>query len=1004
MIERQKKSKTSVTTVSVNNNKKKVDTTVDNNSGQEINNNINIKIQQPVEPAKKKKKRKYKKRIPKAVVDDFLNTLNAYTVEGGTDNGTSITDIKKLTEPEIIDLTNSLKVKISALKSSKEQEKLAPTQRLASQTTNYTQMPPRQSAGFQRTSLPAIQPVRTSLQQIEAPRSSLIPTAVIPEAPIPPSPIEQIPESPIEQIPESPIEISSAEIFYNTYYPNGIYTEIGKGRPTKEQLKQIITSNYFVTGINSKNKSDLALLFKKLYEESLPQPPQEELTFDESIDLYEDYLQYLVDTNNRTELETQYKNALGKEALSTDTNIQLLNQIEGLTDYVPILATDNFFKYKAMKKVVQPEAPVIQPTEVLPTEISPEDLKLINIAEDEENLETLQSIYKKYFGKNYEYKRENIGQRVFDIIQELKKPKSLKSDEIIPELTYETITEYTPETCKDKPGRKLLGLFNPCLGEYENYLKTLIDVNNRNELNIQYEKAFGRSPPATSNNVLLVNQIIEQTDYVPQLSNDNFYKYESLKKSIKPDAIVPEIVKSPPSAEDIEITRKLQILGPFYNRFYPEGKFKPLDDNRPSDDDLVSMIKLMDDTFIKSDLTRDVLQKTFSDEFIKYELKNRNINTDIQEGRSSNLTQAVQQRINEGNEVTIALLVTLASYDLERPEFIFQYNYVPELSDAEIAVYYETDGRKIVVGNRGSTTLEDWIDTDITLAFGKLKDGSARWSRTLQKIIAISNYNFDNNNDLFIFTGDSLGGSLAYEQAVYVHQNSSQFNNFDSYAITFNAGQGLPSSSQFFAFLKTNLFNDDWYKTHLLNFTVTGDVLSNVGRAVGSGLQIPVPWSVGNQPHNLQNFVKFNVDSYKDFVDSTQEPVIKKVIDKGIAEEVTEEKSGPDYTALGIAVGAGVLVGGLAGLLTKNPQVGFKLGQYSTTGIATLTRGYGFSGSKVIGGALVGGTLGSVEEGIRQNLIAGSKPQYFGSLPQQYKAPKSLPPPRLGSIRESQVP
>ena len=114
-----------------------------------------------------------------------------------------------------------------------------------------------------------------------------------------------------------------------------------------------------------------------------------------------------------------------------------------------------------MKTVVQPVAPVapVVPVapEFLPTEITSEDLKLINIAEDEENLETLQSIYKKYFGKNYEYKRENIGERVFDIIEELKNLKSKST-----ELTYKTITEYTPETCKNRSGRQLLtGYLNP---------------------------------------------------------------------------------------------------------------------------------------------------------------------------------------------------------------------------------------------------------------------------------------------------------------------------------------------------------------------------------------------------------------------------------------------------------------------------------------------------------------------------------------------------------------
>jgi len=968
MIERQK-SKPSVTTVSVSNNKKKVDTKVDNNSGQEINNNINIKIQPQVEPPKKKK-RKYKKRISKQVKDDFLNSLNAYTAEGGTDTGTSITDIKKLTEPEIIDLTNSLKVKILALKASKEQEQLAltsPQQQLAltasksqmaSQPTNYSQMPPRQSAGFQRTSLPAIMEApRSSLQPIEAPRSSLIPTPSI----NPPTPQQTLPSINPPTQPTQPKMLSGLSQSELALLDDESFTE-----DTYKKLQDIYKKYYgidFVPLVGQENLTDKILYIQTILKykdttlkktsttdtkiEDLPEETQQQIedysfenctnnrrtgALNPCLGQYENYLQYLVDNNDRKELEFQYQQALKREPLSTFTNIQLLNQIEGLTDYVPILANDNFYKYEAMKKsivqpiqpetpVVQPEVPVVQPVEpvikpivkpdeivpqVLPTEITPDDLKLINIAEDEENLETLQSIYKKYIGKNYEYKRQEIGERVFDIIEELKNLKSTSA-----ELTYKTITEYTPETCKNKTGRNLLsGVFNPCLGEYENYLKNLIDKNDRRELEIQFEKALGRQAPATSNNVLLVNQIIEQSDYVPQLANDNFYKYEAMKK-LKPDEIVPE-----------------------------------------------------------------------------------------QEGRSTNLKQAVEQRINQDNEVTIALLVTLASYDVERPAFIYQYDYIPELSDEELAVYAESDGRNIVVGNRGSTTLTDWVDTDITLAFGKLADSSERWSRTLQKIKSISNYNFNNNNDSFIFTGDSLGGSLAYEQAVYVYQNRPQFNDFDSYAITFNSGQGLPSSSQFFAFLKENLFKDEWYQTHLLNFTVTGDIISNLGRAIGAGTQISVPWSVEGQPHNLENFVKFNVDSYKNFVDTEQAPRVKS---QRIGNQPIPQDEGYDYKTLGLVVTAGVLAGALTGAITKNPQLAARAGYYSTRALGpTVARGVALSGRNIGIGAATGGTVATVEESIRQNLVQGSKPQYFGTLAPQYKAPKTPAVPRLGKIPESE--
>lgn len=993
-------------------------------------NNINIKIVQPPVEKPKKKKRKYKKRIPKKVIDDFLQSLNAYTVEGGTDTITDIKDVKNLKENEIIDLTNSLKNKTLALQASKKQleiEASKPQLALPSSSGSSASFPPRQSSGFQRT-LPALgEPIRSSLAPINQLPSSLPPQPLPPSSKPPtlPPPEEQQKElNPLFKQPKflSGLTDSEMEEVNSNEYEQDNFTRL------KEIYKKYFGNEYpNYPGVDKTAEMDnirLMLNKKNTYLketkttdpkiEDLPEATQQaigEYNFEECVPTrrtgmlnpclgeYENYLKHLIETNDRNELLTQYQQALQKLPSTVDTNVSLVEQIVDLTDYVPTLATDNFYKYESLKKKV------VQSDVLVETEITPEDLKLLNIAEDEENLETLQSIYKKYYGKYYEYKRENIGERVFDIIQEIKKPKSLKSDETIPEtipeLTYETITEYTPETCKNKTGRELLsGYLNPCLREYENYLKSLIDTNNRNELNIQYEKALGKQPSSSSNNVLLVNQIIELTDYVPQLGNDNFYKYESLKKPPKSDEVVPEIVK--PSAEDIEITRKLQILGPFYNRFYPGAKFKPLNNNTPPDDELVFMIKLMDNSFAKRDLSRDILKDVFKDKYIEYATKNASINTDIQEGRSANLTQAVEQKINEGNEVTIALLVTLASYDNERPSYIYQYNYVPELSDEEIAVYYETDGRKIFIGNRGSTTLEDWVDTDISLAFGKLKDGSARWSRTLQKIINISNYNFDNNNNLFIFTGDSLGGSLAYEQAVYVYQNKQEFNNFDSYAITFNAGQGLPSSSQFFAFLKTNLFNDDWYQTHLLNFTVTGDVLSNLGRAISSGTQISVPWSVGNQPHNLQNFEKFNVDSYKDFVKAEQAP---RVVRERTGNQPIPKEEGYDYTTMGLVVAAGVLAGAITGAVTKNPALAARAGYYSTRSLGpTVARGVALSGRNIATGAAAGGTIASVEEGIRQNLIVGSKPQYFGTLPPQYKAPKTPPPSRLGDFRQAPPP
>lgn len=828
MIERQKPK----SNVSIINNKKNVDSKIDNNTGTEVVNNINIKIQPSTEPPKKKVKRKYKKRISKQVVDDFLSTLKEYTSEGGSDTGvSSVTDLKKLSEPQVLALTDSLKNKILAIKASKEQLALTapkaqlslPAPQLSLPATDYSQIPPRQSSGFQRSSLPP--PTQ---------RPSLLP------------PPTQRPSS------LQPV-INEPTIFPPTSLDDDIPF---KPRPTSLD-----------------DPDDIP--FKKLLPRPIINPLFEEPKF-----------------------------------------------LSGLTESERVEVDSDEY-------------------------------------EDDSYIK-LKDIYKKYFG--YEYKPlltfDEYGQ-----IDNLRLLLTLKDGELQRTLTTDPKFEDLPEEKQDEiglynftncsSGRR--GMFNPCLGEYENYLKHLIETNDRNEINTQYEKALGRRPLSVSTNVSLVNDIIELSDYVPKLATDSFYRYEDMKRQIQ--EITPEDQKLINIAEDEE---NLEVLQSIYKKYFGTNyEYK----------------------------RENIGERVFD---IIQELNTKA--PDIQEGRGTNLTQAITQRINENNEVTIALLVTLASYDVERPAFIYQYDYIPELSDAEIAVYYETDGRNIVVGNRGSTTLQDWVVTDITVAFGKLADSSDRFRTTLQKIINISNYNFDNNNDLFIFTGDSLGGSLSYEQAVYVYQNREQFNMFDSYAITFNAGQGLPSSSQFFAFLKENLFNDEWYKTHLLNFTVTGDIVSNLGRAIGAGTQISVPWSVGSQPHNLQNFVKFNVDSYNDFVNSEQAPRIVR----GNEQIPEEEKKGYDYKTLGLVVAAGVLAGAITGAVTKNPQLAARAGYYSTRALGpTVARGVSLSGRNIATGALAGGTIGSVEEGIRQNLIEGSKPQYFGTLPAQYRPPK-VPIVRLG--------
>jgi len=446
-------------------------------------NNINIKIvQPPIDKPLKKKKRKYKKRIPKKVKDDFLNTLNEYSAEGGTDNTTSITDIKKLSEPEIIELTNQLKVKILALKTSKEQLALtAPSQQLsltasksqiASQPTNYSQMPPRQSAGFQRTSLPAImEPPHSSLPAIE-PRSSLVPPreidneldddVSIPLKRLLPTKTNDNPlfEKPtikfLSGLTESELSIVNDENSDSDTYNKlkDIYKKYfgDEYKPLQylDENDQIhnLQSMLRIKNIELKRTKTTDPKFEDLPEETQYQKGLFDYkscytnrrtgSLNPCLGEYEDYLKKLIEKNDRKELEIQFRNARGREPTSTMTNISLAEQIIDLTEYVPTLENDNFYKYEAMKN-----KNIIK----LPEEISIEDQKEIKFFEQDEDVPRLQDLYIKYFGKGLPYNplRSSVGEQVFDLVSALNTKKKTQITELSIDVNEPTLREKTIE-------------------------------------------------------------------------------------------------------------------------------------------------------------------------------------------------------------------------------------------------------------------------------------------------------------------------------------------------------------------------------------------------------------------------------------------------------------------------------------------------------------------------------------------------------------------------------
>jgi hypothetical protein len=107
----------------------------------------------------------------------------------------------------------------------------------------------------------------------------------------------------------------------------------------------------------------------------------------------------------------------------------------------------------------------------------------------------------------------------------------------------------------------------------------------------------------------------------------------------------------------------LEILGPFYERFYPNGIFTPLDDNRPSNAELYSSNKLINNNYQypitpkelnkqeKYNFIRNLLQSNFKDEYLIYYEKNKMINTNITDIPSSVVPENTRPSPNIGNDL-----------------------------------------------------------------------------------------------------------------------------------------------------------------------------------------------------------------------------------------------------------------------------------------------------------------------------------------------------------------
>jgi len=854
-------------------------------------NNINIKIvQPPIDKPLKKKKRKYKKRIPKKVKDDFLNTLNEYTVEGGTDNVTDIKDIKKLTESEIIDLTNSLKNKTLALKSSKEQEQLAlkePSQKLAltaskSQmalpapptrlslpppNTDYNQIPSRASQGFsnlRQSSLPPVEIRPSSLPPVEKRDTSLQPTIN------PPTELEE------QRLSMSQLNKNSwvDSITYYILQPDNkiIYDNMTKNilslsiddNKVSETIKNRLTELFskLLTPIQLEEKQKYYIqIYKNIRSrnELIPPPPPPPR-------------QSVVDKNLKRDAPSEAPPTPSEEPVSPDT--LKLNQSPKMF-YEKWYPNGNYSgsntKGLPTVKELQNIIKIQDPSAIISGKLKGDLIRLF------------QQLYKDSLIANPE-----------PTTPEPPSPEFSTPSTTPREMQPPTPSIFTPETCRNSNRR---GVFNPCLGEYEKYLKDLINSNNTTELKIQYEKALKRQASPVMSNVAIANDIIELTDYVPQLANDNFYKYEM-------------------SQRGLTVNQTDDIIKKFYKDFYPDDEYTST--TSPTYDKIIEMIQLIDPTFTTDETDEIGLSAVFIDKYNKkfpkpvveddttyisdydavyikrseeaenvellqaiykrYFKKDFVVNPD----RTSrgDITYDIVQELNtkkksltselsiksspptiEQNEVYSSFLISNGAYDTVRAESFNQVKYLPQYSDTQVAVYQ--DGSTIYfcsVGSRSPLALneqqsrEDWLQSDLAILLGL--STSAFSPRFDEELVVLNRVVLAVQPSVVIFTGHSLGGRLSNELFFNAIKNTVSYQPF---SITFNAGSGIPQ------FIDRSSFNTDYIKNRILQFHVNYDPLSATNIF---GTIVGLPATMFTFSHQLTNFGPFKWTPYQNFIEN----------------------------------------------------------------------------------------------------------------------------------------
>lgn len=524
-------------------------------------------------------------------------------------------------------------------------------------------------------------------------------------------------------------------------------------------------------------------------------------------------------------------------------------------------------------------------------EISNEDMDLLKLYEQNEDLDNLQILYKKYYDKNYNYLegRTTIGKKVYDIVYNF---THSGKDEIIstPKPTSPTPTSQNPNNKNISDEDKIL---------IEKYKRTYSE-DNFEPLQEMYKKyygdyyspRFGRDyPPNALQNqesdliYVLQNNGKEditfyndyQNEITTQLKAENdettINKYYDAFKTWANENST-QISLSPNT--NLSTQEKLDELIQ-YMFIYQYNKTKTEIIEPELSDTLVKYYKYLNELSTKSNDSQLIEEYKIATHD-RFDYINRSNDYLIQKIKKSKYTPTIEENpqffkwlntyletptptetklvVNQ-NEVELAFKVTNVSYDEDRPRRLDQLIYLDGYSNRNVSIYQNENTATIYFCSTGSRVefsgqaAEDWMQSNIAILMGvSTSSFSSRFNeekRLLNEIVMAL------RPSIIIFCGHSLGSRLGNELFVY----SIEQNKFQPFSVGFNGGSII--SVDF-----TKKYNTEYINHRVLQFHVNYDPLSATN-TMGTVVNLPAHIDFS---HRMTNFSDFDWSPYENFIET----------------------------------------------------------------------------------------------------------------------------------------